>query len=110
MLTTETKLMARIFAVVSIVSPLVEKARQSDPNIKAKIMAELDTALGKLRADPGVVPTPDVDAFLIEMRRFATELLEPDEGRLIDVAAEAPPVASKPKTLRRRFLNWLEAG
>ena len=52
MLTTETKLMARIFAVVSIVSTLVEKARQSDPNIKAKIMAELDTAL------VNYVPTP----------------------------------------------------
>jgi hypothetical protein len=71
----------------------------------------LDIALGALRAE--TYPS-DLDPFALEidvkMRETIREILETIETATADMQKKLTAANVRPRTLRRRFLQWLECG
>jgi hypothetical protein len=82
---------------------LVGRAVKDDPEFGNKALALLDTALGRLTAEGG--PS---DPVAIKAREFFGKFLSLKETPML--ARPLPLSKKEPKTLRRRFLNWLESG
>jgi hypothetical protein len=91
---------ANLTATAVIVFHLLDTARKADPEIDARILGSLDTRLGQLLTQ---------QAGLEETR--AQPYLEKTRARLITMLKIQNPSQqqSTRMTLRRRFLNWLQA-
>jgi hypothetical protein len=93
-------LVALLTAQGAVVAALLQKAREVDPSIDAKLLAGLDEVLGRKLASRGGMPDPAEG----ETRKQLTNLLS------LRVLPEAVPEAPTKITLRRRFRRWLEEG
>jgi hypothetical protein len=71
----------------------------------------VDIGLGTVRAE--TYPS-DLEPFAFEidvrMRTTIEEILENAEKAIVDLEKKLAAANLKPRTLRRRFLNWLERG
>jgi len=74
---------------------------ENEPEFVTRAYRLLDTALG-MRAATGEPP----EAFEIRAREYLARIL----GPVPELAAPSQSEAPKTRTLRRRFLNWLERG
>jgi hypothetical protein len=95
---------AETFAQSLLINELVRKISETDPKFGDKALAQIDTVLGR-KAAKGDPPTP----VSIKARQKLVELIDL-AGVTTPPANITLPPADKPKTLRRRFLNWLQSG
>jgi hypothetical protein len=80
---------------------LMRWAAQCDAGFRDRAIAEFDEILGRLPLTEGVV----------ELRAKNRELFHDMlEEAMRQPTAEPVPSPKKPTTLRRRFLEWLQAG
>jgi hypothetical protein len=92
----QTVVAAMVVAQKAALLGILDNARKTDPGIDARIQGALDKVLGQRVASRG-----GPDEFDAEIRGQLASLLN----------ARPEPVHEQPRiTLRRRFLNWLEAG
>jgi hypothetical protein len=90
---------AELFATEVMVTMLIQKAVENDPEFVTKALAALGTWLGQ-RAAKG----EEAVSLAIKARKSFTNLLEASP----EMRLPSRPSPPKPLTLRKRFLNWLE--
>jgi hypothetical protein len=90
--------------------PVAEQQRR-DPQFAERYRKALDIALGKVRSES--YPS-DLSPFALEigvkMRETIREMLDVAENADAEMRKALVVALGKPRTLRRRFLNWLERG
>jgi hypothetical protein len=90
---------------------IVWEFQRRDPQFAERTRKALDTALGKIRAEsyPSDL-SPLALEIDVKMRETIKEILDVAENADVEMREALVLALGKPRTLRRRFLNWLERG
>jgi hypothetical protein len=87
------------------------ECQRRDPQFAERLRKALDMALGAVRAE--TYPS-DLNPYALEidakMREVIREILDTLDKATADQEKFLAAANLKPRTLRRRFLNWLERG
>jgi hypothetical protein len=90
---------------------IVWELQRRDPQFSERTRKGLDIGLGKARAES--YPS-ELNPFALEidfrMRQTFREILDVAEKTDAELKKALTQYLGKPRTLRRRFLNWLERG
>jgi hypothetical protein len=90
---------------------IVWECQQRNPQFAERTRKALDIGLGKVRSesDPGD-PSPLALEIDVKMRETIREMLDVAENADTEMRKALVLALGKPRTFRRRFLNWLERG
>ena len=89
---------------------IVWELQRRDPQFVERTRKALDIGLGKVRSESPGDPDPFALEINVKMRETIREMLEVAENADAEMRKAVALVTGKPRTLRRRFLNWLERG
>lgn len=93
---------ATIAASLLVLMMIVAYLKKNDPDFDKSTRAALDSILGA-----ALIPGQTPDPFYQQVR---AEFFNIMDANVISFRAAAAAAPQKPRTLRRRFLNWLQRG